>query len=36
LQLTGSACLDCGHVLIFLHDEALATARSMAAFHPIL
>jgi hypothetical protein len=36
LSLTGSACLDCGHVLLFLDDEALARARTMPAFRPIL
>jgi hypothetical protein len=34
LTFRGSACLDCGHVLLFLDDESLARARAMTTFPP--
>jgi hypothetical protein len=35
LHLSGSACLDCGHALLFLDDESLARARAMPVFQPM-
>jgi hypothetical protein len=34
LLLEGSACLDCGHVEVFLSGPALQEARSMPSFTP--
>jgi hypothetical protein len=34
LAWKGCACLDCGHVMLFLTDRALAEARAQTVFIP--
>jgi hypothetical protein len=34
LMIDGCACLDCGHVMLFLNDHALHTARQQPSFTP--
>lgn len=34
LTLEGAACLDCGHVEVFLSNQALEEARALPSFTP--
>ena len=35
LKIEGVACLNCGHVVLFLSDRALAEARTHTAWKPV-